>query len=67
MKRQLKKCIGVAMLGIGLFLAVCTADGSKWEMGLRLAGMALFAIGAWLAEAYYWQNTIGNEGEEDLE
>ena len=62
-----RKCIGMAMVAIGLFLAVCTADGSKWEMGLRMAGVALFAIGAWLAEAYYWQNAIGNEGEEDLE
>lgn len=62
-----RKCIGTAMVAIGLFLAVCTADGSKWEIGLRMAGVALFAIGAWLAEAYYWQNAIGNEGEEDLE
>ena len=59
MKRQLKKRIGVAMLGIGLFLAVSTADGSKWETGLRLAGMALFAIGAWLAETYDFQKEGG--------
>lgn len=55
-KRQLKKSIGTAMLCIGLFLAICTADGSKCEIGLRLAGVALFAIGAGLAEVYDWQN-----------
>lgn len=62
-----RKCIGTTMAAIGLFLAVCTADGSKWEMGLRMAGVAMFAIGAGLAGAYYWQDAIGNEGEEDLE
>ena len=43
------------MVAIGLFLAVCTADGSKHEIGLRLAGVVMFAIGAGLAEAYYFQ------------
>lgn len=55
MKKTLKKGIGTAMVGIGLFLAVCTADGSNHEIGLRLAGVAMLAIGAWLAEAYDWQ------------
>lgn len=55
MEKTLKKRIGTAMLSIGLFLAVCTADGSKWEIGLRLTGVALFAVGAWLAEAYDFQ------------
>lgn len=55
-KRQLKKSIGTAVLCIGLFLAVCTADDSKYEIGLRLAGVASFAVGAGLAEVYDWQN-----------
>ena len=55
MEKKLKKGIGTAMICIGLFLAVCTADGSKHEIGLRLTGVALFAVGAWLAEAYDWQ------------
>lgn len=55
MKKTLRKRIGTAILCIGLFLAVCTADGSKWEIGLRLTGVALFAVGAWLAEAYDFQ------------
>lgn len=59
MKKTLKKEIGTAMLSIGLFLAVCTADGSKWEIGLRLTGVAMIAIGAWLAEAYDWQTGKG--------
>ena len=60
MEKTLKKRIGTAMLGIGLFLAVCTADGSKCEMGLRLAGVVMFAIGAYLAEAYDWQNAVAD-------
>lgn len=55
-KGRLKKTIGTAVLCIGLFLAVCTADGSKYEIGLRLAGVASFAVGAGLAEVYDWQN-----------
>lgn len=37
----------VALLGI--MLAVCTADGSNGEMGLRLCGIVCFAVGAFLA------------------
>lgn len=33
---------------LGLMLAVCTADGSNGEMGLRACGVACFGIGAWL-------------------
>ena len=60
MKKSLKKTIGWVLAMTGLALAVCTADGSKWEMGLRMAGVAMFAIGAWLAEAYDFQS----KGEE---
>lgn len=34
---------------LGLMLAICTADGSKAEIGLRACGLACFAIGAFLA------------------
>ena len=59
MEKTLKKRIGTAMLSIGLFLAVCTADGSKHEIGVRIAGVVIFAVGAWLAEAYDFQKEGG--------
>lgn len=34
---------------LGLFLAICTADGSNGEIGLRLCGVACFFIGAFMA------------------
>lgn len=55
-KRLLKKVIGTTMFCIGMFLAICTTDGCRWEIGMRLAGVTMFAIGAGLAEAYDWQN-----------
>lgn len=42
----------VALLGI--MLAVCTADGSNGEIGLRACGIAAFGIGAWLGG---WMDT----------
>lgn len=56
----LKKTIGWVLAMTGLALAVCTADGSSHEIVTRLAGVAAFAIGAWLAEAYDFQS----KGEE---
>jgi hypothetical protein len=34
---------------MGLMLAVCTADGSNGEIGLRLCGVACFCVGAKMA------------------
>lgn len=34
---------------LGLMLAICTADGSKAEIGLRACGLVCFAVGAFLA------------------
>lgn len=38
--------IGAVVLIIGMFLAIATADGSKNEVILRAAGVALIAAGA---------------------
>jgi hypothetical protein len=43
----------------GLFLAICTADGSEAEIGLRLCGMACFGIGAGMAG---WMRREDNKG-----
>lgn len=56
MKRQLKKTIGAIMAFVGLTVAICTMDGSTHEPLVRSMGVAAFAIGAWLAEAYDFQD-----------
>ena len=33
---------------LGLVLAICTADGSNYELGIRFCGIAAFGIGAYL-------------------
>lgn len=52
MKKQLKKRIGFVLAIAGLTLAICTMDGSRNELLLRAIGVAAFAFGAWLDEAY---------------
>jgi hypothetical protein len=34
---------------MGLMLAICTADGSNGEIGLRLCGVVSFCVGAKMA------------------
>ena len=50
---------------IGLFVAVCTADGSPNEMWFRAGGTAMFALsayfGGWLDE----DNKITNQKQEE--
>lgn len=43
-----KQTIGAIIAIVGLFLAVCTTDGCKYEIGMRFAGVALTAIWAFL-------------------
>lgn len=40
------KVIGTTAVIAGIFLAGCTADGSKHEIALRLAGVVTLGIGA---------------------
>lgn len=54
-RKSFKEITGVALAIVGLFLAVCTADGSNQEICLRLAGVALFAIGAYMARVFDFQ------------
>ena len=53
---NIKKMIGTVMMLVGLTLAICTADNSNHELALRFIGVAMLAIGAYLAEAYDFQN-----------
>lgn len=57
--KKVKKTIGSALMISGIILMLTVADGSKYEIGLRIAGVAILAIGAWLAEAYDFQQEGG--------
>lgn len=59
--KTFKKNIGIVMTLIGMFIAIGTADGSKYEMILRLTCVAMFTLGAYLAEAFEFQNEKGSE------
>ena len=48
--------IGTAILIAGMLLAVCTADGSAHEAVLRLSGVVLTAIGAYILNAVDYSN-----------
>ena len=53
--KKFKKNIGTVMSAIGMAIAIGTADGSKYELLLRLLGVVLFGLGAYLAEMMDFQ------------
>ena len=61
--KSTKKTIGAVMTIAGLFLAICTADNSSHEIAMRLGGVMMFAIGAYLAEAYDFQEKENEQTE----
>lgn len=54
--KKIKEYIGLAMVVLGLFLAIGTADGSNYEILLRLGGVVMFALGAYFAEVLDFQS-----------
>ena len=54
--KTFKKNIGLAMTLLGMFLAIGTADGSKYEIILRLGGVVLFTLGAYFAQMFDFQS-----------
>ena len=54
--KTFKKNIGIVMTLIGMFLAIGTADGSKYEIILRLGGVVLFTLGAYFAQMFDFQS-----------
>lgn len=58
--KKIKEYIGFAMVVLGLFLAIGTADGSNYEIMLRLGGVVMFALGAYFAEVLDFQSGGGN-------
>ena len=65
--KKTKKTIGAVMTIAGLFLAICTADNSAHEIALRFGGVMMFAIGAYLAEAYDFQQKRNEETERKVD
>jgi len=61
--KNTKKTIGSVLWLLGLTLAICTPDNCQHETALRLAGVLLFAIGAYLAEAYDFQEKENEQTE----
>lgn len=55
--KKFKKNIGTAMTVIGMFIAIGTADGSRYELLLRFSGVVLFALGAYFADMLDFQQT----------
>lgn len=60
MKTKTRNIIGGILTFIGLFVAVCTVDGSKNEMRNRLIGVAMCAAGTAVL-------TTGNKEKENDE
>lgn len=58
--KKIKEYIGFAMVVLGLFLAIGTADGSNYEILLRLIGVVLFSLGAFIAQLFDFQSGGGN-------
>ncbi|MBR6775932.1 MAG: hypothetical protein IKM23_09540 [Bacteroidales bacterium] len=53
--KRFKKNIGLVLTILGMFLAIGTADGSNYEILLRLGGVVMFAVGGYMSEAFYFQ------------
>lgn len=53
--RDTRAAVGAAVIIAGLVLAVCTADGSAWEIPARLAGVGMVGTGAWMRRLFDWQ------------
>ena len=60
---SISEIIGGTIFFIGLFIAVCTVDGSPNEMLLRLIGLAVCFIGAIIVK--FAPETEGNDGDEE--
>ena len=60
---SISEIIGGTIFFIGLFIAVCTVDGSPNEMLLRLIGLAVCVIGAIIVK--FKPEAEGNDGDEE--
>lgn len=55
-REQIRQTIGIIIVAVGMFVAVCTADGSKHEILLRLSGVAAMAAGVIIGRLWEYEN-----------
>lgn len=61
---SISEIIGGTIFFVGLFIAVCTVDGSPNELFMRITGIALCIIGAIIAK-FAPEAHEGDEQEEE--
>ena len=54
--KKFKEYLGFAMVIIGLFLTIATVDGSDLEILLRILGVVMVALGAYMAQLFDFQS-----------
>lgn len=54
--KKFKEYLGFAMVIIGLFLTIATADGSDLEILLRILGVVMVALGAYIVQLFDFQS-----------
>lgn len=60
--KKFKEYLGFAMVIIGLFLTIATADGSDLEILLRILGVVMVTLGAYIAQLFDFQSGgVNNE------
>lgn len=52
-------------IGFSGMLMMSVVDGSPCEIGIRLAGIALIIVGAWIGKAFCWQKDAEREDYPD--
>ena len=63
--KNAKKTIGSLLWFLGLTIAICTADNCQHEIALRFGGVLMFALGAYLAEAFDFQTEQGSHEQTE--
>lgn len=63
--KKFKKNIGLVLSVGGMFLTIATADGSNYEILLRLIGVAMFTLGAYFAQMFDFQSEGVNHEDEN--
>ena len=55
-REQTRQTIGIIIVAVGMFVAACTADGSKHEILLRLSGVVATAAGVVIGRLWEYKN-----------
>lgn len=52
---QIRQKIGIILVAVGMFVAVCTPDESKNEIIMRLSGAAAMAVGVIIGRLWKYE------------